>query len=60
MCDSCDWEDTLEWIDEILGMERAQFAQDTLESIRDWIEENEHCTEGQKTAIGNIEAAATR
>ena len=60
MCNSCDWEDTLEWLEDLLDNEHAQFAEDTLQSIYDWIIDNEHCTESQKTAIGNIEAAAIR
>ena len=55
MCQDCEWEGLLEQIDQLLDDEQYEFAQDTLEGIREWVEEQEHCTEKQKTAVQNIE-----
>ena len=60
MCDSCDWEDVLEEIDDMVSEERYDFAADTLNGIRDWIEENQHVTERQKDAVTNIQEAVER
>jgi len=57
MCDSCEWEDLVADIDELLDDESAEFATDTLEGIREWVVKNEHCTEAQKRAVRNIEDA---
>ena len=54
MCDFCDWEELLDEIDEMLEEEIYEFAVDTLEGIRDWVSDNEHCTEAQKDAVKNI------
>ena len=55
MCDSCGWEELVEQIDEMMDDEKWEFAQDTLEGIREWVVESEHCTEKQKDAVNNIE-----
>lgn len=60
MCDDCEWVDQLDAIDDLLEDERYEFAQDTLEGIREWVEENEHITDGQKKAINNIASAGDR
>lgn len=57
MCSLCDWEDLIDQIDGLLDDERYSFAQDTLCGIRDWVEENKHCTGPQKQAVNNIEAS---
>ena len=54
MCKSCGWEDLIEQIDELLEDDDYEFALDTLEGIRAWVAENEHCTENQQQAIENI------
>lgn len=54
MCDRCDWEIYLDDIEEMLGDEDYEFAEDTLQGIYEWVEENEHITEKQKDAIDNI------
>jgi hypothetical protein len=54
MCDSCDWESLLEEIDEALEDEDFAFAEDTLQGIREWVYENEHCTGRQRDAVENI------
>lgn len=57
MCEHCEWEELLEQIDDMLGQEKYEFAADTLNGIKDWVEANEHCTDGQQIAVGNIEAS---
>ena len=54
MCDTCSWENYLEEIEEIVEDERYEFASDTLRGIHEWVESNEHITEGQMIAISNI------
>lgn len=54
MCKHCEWEDLLEEISEMLGDDDYEFAVDTLEGIQTWVDQNEHCTDGQKDAIENI------
>lgn len=54
MCDTCNWENLLETISEMLDDERYEFAIDTIEGIQDWVLDNEHCTENQETAIKNM------
>jgi len=54
MCKNCEWDEVMEDIDEMLEDEDYEFATDTLESIRGWVLDNEHVTDGQKDAVGNI------
>ena len=54
MCSFCEWENLLEQIDEMLEEEDYEFASDTLQGIRDWVSDNEHCTDAQKEAVDNI------
>lgn len=69
MCDSCDWQQAIKDIDEILetlpdlperAFDFASGVSDTLESIRAWILENEHVTEPQADAIENIDAGVQK
>jgi hypothetical protein len=60
MCDECDWESTIETIDELLESGDADWAADTLEGIRETVAEREHCTERQEEAVENITAKARR
>jgi len=65
MCDECGWED---WLSTIRGAisdagdlpERAEdFADSVAEKlggIEAWVVENKHITEGQQTAVSNMEA----
>lgn len=59
MCISCDHDNYLEQIDDMLSDERFDFASDTLEGIRDWVAEKLHITEKQKEAVDNILASVT-
>jgi len=54
MCSKCDWEDVLSQIEEMLDDPDYDFARDTLEGIKEWVEEREHCTVRQRTAVENI------
>ena len=57
MCEFCNWEDLSVQIDEMLDDGRYDWAEDTLTGIKDWIDTQEHCTDGQRDAINNIERA---
>ena len=54
MCEYCQWVELLEEIDELMDDDKYEFAQDTLEGIREWVTEKEHCTENQTIAVENI------
>jgi hypothetical protein len=54
MCNACSWEAALDELDDMLSSGDFDWASETLEGIQEWIKENEHATEGQLTAIGNI------
>jgi len=54
MCDDCEWSDLLDEIEDMLSDDEYSFAADTLQGIYDWIEEHEHCTQGQIEAVHNI------
>lgn len=54
MCDHCDYEEVLSTIDDMLMYDEYDFARDTLEGIRDWIQDKHHVTERQKQSIENI------
>ncbi len=60
MCDDCKWESLIVRIDEILEDENFEFAQETLEGIRSWVEEKEHCTDRQRDAVESIESSVDR
>ena len=55
MCDSCAWSDKLVELEEMLDDSQFRFAGDTLEGIREWVEEHEHITDKQADAIENIQ-----
>lgn len=55
MCADCGWQDELEKLEAMEEDDRYLFAEDTVYGIAIWIEENEHVTDRQKTAIRNIE-----
>ncbi len=54
MCYQCEWEELLEDIDEMMEDDKYSFALDTLEGIKEWTSEFEHCTDKQREAIENI------
>mgnify|MGYP001358390566 CR=1 FL=1 len=69
MCSTCDWRDALEEIRDVLAdvellPERAEgFAasvEEKLDSMAAWIEENEHVTDAQMTAIANMRTGVER
>ena len=55
MCTKCDWESVLADCNALLSDPDFEFAEDTVEGIKDWIEENHHVTERQADAISNIQ-----
>ena len=54
MCEECGWEELLDDIGEMLDNPDYEFAVDTLEGIKEWVFDNEHCTEPQEAAVRNI------
>jgi hypothetical protein len=57
MCDSCEWPEALEELNELCENSDYDFANDTLSGIAEWVEEKHHITEKQLTAIANIKRA---
>ena len=57
MCDNCEWEKSIDFIEDELFSEKYNFAEDTIQGIYDWVSENKHITERQKEALENIEAS---
>jgi hypothetical protein len=60
MCDSCEWDVVLTELEELCEADDYQWANETLAGIAGTIEEREHVTEKQLTAIENIKAAVER
>jgi len=54
MCDTCEWEENLEELNELCENPDYEWANDTLSGIAEWVEEKQHITEKQIDAIGNI------
>ena len=57
MDDDSEWLDYLNKCDEMLLDEEYEWAEDTIQGIRDWIQDHEFITDNQKEAINNIESA---
>lgn len=62
MCESCQWKETVERLDELINDDdhRFSFAFDTLSGIKTTVTQREHITERQLSAINNIETAGKR
>jgi len=59
MCQHCEWEGAIELIDELLEAdEEYVFALSFLESLREWVVENEHITMKQLDALNNVKRGA--
>lgn len=56
MCDTCEWEENLEELNELCEDPDYEWANDTLSGIAEWVEEKKHVTEKQVDAIANIKA----
>jgi len=57
MCDSCEWPEALEELNELCEDSDYDFANDTLSGIADWVEREQHVTIKQLGAIANIKRA---
>jgi hypothetical protein len=55
MCSSCEWELAADQANEMLDDDSLEFAYSTIEGIRNWIEQSEHVTEAQQSALDNIQ-----
>lgn len=60
MCDSCEYEDLLDKINELTDDESFEWASDTLHGIHDTVESRSHATERQWEAVENIERSQDR
>jgi hypothetical protein len=60
MCQSCEWEETLERLNDLCEDPDFEWANDTLSGIAETIEVRGHVTEKQLDAIENITAAVER
>jgi hypothetical protein len=58
MCENCEWEDTLEELNDLCADPDYEWANDTLSGIAEWVEKNGHVTDRQVDAIENIKNAA--
>lgn len=55
MCDTCDWQETKDKIQDILNTGTAsESAVAFVEDVDGWIEENEHVTEAQSDRVESI------
>jgi hypothetical protein len=54
MCQSCEWPEALDELNDLCEDSDYEFANDTLSGIAEWVEEKHHVTEKQLTAIANI------
>ena len=56
-CQSFEWSEVLEELNDLCEDSDYDFANDTLSGIAEWVEEKKHITEKQLTAIANIKRA---
>jgi hypothetical protein len=54
MCDKCSWTEYLKKIEDTLDDSDFAFAENTLNGIYEWVEQNAHITSKQKRSIDNI------
>jgi dihydroneopterin aldolase len=54
MCSKCDYEIWIDKMEEMLEDSDYEFAEDTVTSILEWVQDNDHITENQIRAIKNI------
>jgi hypothetical protein len=57
MCDSCEWSEALEELNDLCEDSDYDFANDTLSGIAEWVEREKHITKRQLGAIENIKRA---
>ena len=57
MCKKCGWEEVLDQTKDMLENDQFKFAFETIEGIREWVEDNAHVTEKQKAALDNIQGS---
>ena len=56
MCEKCEWEETLDELNDLCADSDYEWANDTLSGIAEWVKEYEHVTEKQLAAIENIKS----
>jgi hypothetical protein len=60
MCEECNWSEWSSVLEEMDDDPAYSFASDTIRSISDWVEENQHITEKQQKALVNIHRSRGR
>jgi len=60
MGSNCNWEDELTELEDMIDDGRFSYAGRVLKGIRDWVTENEHITDSQKSAIKRARIGGTR
>lgn len=55
MCSDCSFQEAIELAEELLDDPRYEFADRSIEGIRDWVKKNKHATERQFRALMNIQ-----
>jgi hypothetical protein len=58
MCSSCQREDALRQANDLLEDPDFNFAEESIDGIKTWIEENSHVTDPQRRALNNIAGAS--
>jgi len=56
MCEKCEWEETLDELNDLCADSDYEWANDTLSGIAEWVKKYEHVTEKQLAAIENIKS----
>ena len=54
MCDSCDYEDYLVKLSDMIENDNYSYALDFLEGVYEWVESHEHITDAQKEGVDNV------
>lgn len=54
MCSKCEYKKYINICEDILSDWDNDWCWDTIEGIKNWVEDNEHITDAQKEAINNI------
>lgn len=58
MCDTCEWEEVLEELNDLCADPGYEWANETLSGIAEWVEEKRHVTAKQIDAIWRIKERA--
>ncbi len=54
MCNSCDWQEWLEDLEDMISNTQYGYSLEFLESVFDWVIRAQHITDDQKEAVHRI------